>query len=719
MITCTKCGATHPDGSKFCDECGEDLVIRCSVCGATARPQSKFCPQCRSRLDGDSKETNSFRDNVIDGNVDISTHTNIITNNYGASFSDMEDALCSECGEIIPARLKIYNKCNDCGRYFCNKHLVNQICYSCELERHLSSFAFEKRANNKYGIIRLKNPNEISVDIPSFVESIEDGAFEGSHLIRVAFHEGLIKIGNRAFANCKDLGDVSFPASLRIIGEEAFSGCVNFNAKIGSDIRVGMNAFNGTKHDAIKREEMRKAEEARRQEEMRKAEEARRIREAEERRKAEEAQRIREAEEKRKAEEARRIREAEERRKAEEARRIREAEERRKAEEARRIREAEEKRKAEWAEFTRVFYYEKASIPNTYKIKRFKAYLELHNLYIPEYVSEFAEDFERDTARNIYLSDLVSITVSPDNKYYRSESNCLIEIATNKLILGCKNSIIPDSVRSIGNFAFNECIGLSSIVIPNGVTSIGYGAFNKCSRLSSIVMPNSVNSIGEGAFYGCTSLKNITIPIGVKEIKESTFAQCDNFQSIIIPDGVTSIETYAFYGCDNLQNITIPDSVTSIGQCVFDNCDKLQYNEYNKMLFLGSKTNPFLVLIKVNSKDIDSREKLTNVTIPDGVKTIGPYAFWGCKSLKSITIPDSVEIIDKSAFADCTNLKTAIIPHSLKRMGESVFACCRKLKQIIFTGTYDQYKKISKAYWFLSGSKVSKVICSDGKVKYK
>ena len=250
MIKCTNCGATHPDDSNFCDQCGEDLVINCPACGATARPTAKFCPKCRNRLNGNASEEKIFKDNVIAGDVNASTSTTIVTNNYGPSFSDFDDAFCGECGEIIPNRLKIFSKCKDCGEYFCNKHLNNQICHSCKNERLLTPFIFEKRANNKYAILRLKNLHEISVDIPSFVESIEDGAFEGSHLIHVTFHDGLIKIGNRAFANCKDMGDVSFPSSLRIIGEEAFYGCLNLSTEISSTIRIGTNAFHGTINDS-------------------------------------------------------------------------------------------------------------------------------------------------------------------------------------------------------------------------------------------------------------------------------------------------------------------------------------------------------------------------------------------------------------------------------------------------------------------------------------
>ena len=120
--------------------------------------------------------------------------------------------------------------------------------------------------------------------------------------------------------------------------------------------------------------------------------------------------------------------------------------------------------------------------------------------------------------------------------------------------------VIPDSVISIGNFAFGSCSGLTSIVIPDSVTSIGSNAFMGCGRLTSITIPGSVTSIKEGAFVQCSELTSITISDGVTSIGNQAFATCSGLTSITIPNSVTSIEYGAFGGCSNLTNVTFKNT---------------------------------------------------------------------------------------------------------------------------------------------------------------
>ena len=168
-------------------------------------------------------------------------------------------------------------------------------------------------------------------------------------------------------------------------------------------------------------------------------------------------------------------------------------------------------------------------------------------------------------------SSLATIVIESNNSIYDSRDNCnaIIETATNTLIAGCQNTIIPNSVTGIGDWAFYGCSSLTSINIPENITSIGNSAFSNCSSLNSVTIGNSVTSIGNSAFSNCSSLISINIPEGVTSIEPSTFNSCSALTSINIPESVTSIRDYAFDGCSSLTSVTIPKNVTSIGKQVF------------------------------------------------------------------------------------------------------------------------------------------------------
>ena len=198
------------------------------------------------------------------------------------------------------------------------------------------------------------------------------------------------------------------------------------------------------------------------------------------------------------------------------------------------------------------------------------------------------------------------------NDYYKSNSPCKINGVPIREI---RTLVIPDTVTSIGNYAFRDCSGLTSVIIPDSVTNIGLQAFSGCSGLTSMTIPDSVTSIGGAAFSGCSGLTSVTIPDGVTSIGGGAFSGCSGLTRVTIPDGVTSIGNSAFSGCSGLTRVTIPDSVTSIGSSAFSGCSGL-----------------------------------TRVTIPDSVTSIGDGAFSGCSGLTNVTIPDSVTSIGNSAF---------------------------------------------------------------------
>lgn len=174
-------------------------------------------------------------------------------------------------------------------------------------------------------------------------------------------------------------------------------------------------------------------------------------------------------------------------------------------------------------------------------------------------------------------SGLESIKVENGNTIYDSRNDCnaIIRTDDNKLILGCKNSVIPYGVTSIGENAFCECSELTTVTIPSSVTSIEKWAFSGCSGLNSVTIPHNVISIGYSAFSRCSSLTTVTIPNSVEIIGNSAFYECNSLTTIIIPNSVKTIGDWAFSFCSSLSTITIGKGIETLFYGVFAYCEGL------------------------------------------------------------------------------------------------------------------------------------------------
>ena len=186
--------------------------------------------------------------------------------------------------------------------------------------------------------------------------------------------------------------------------------------------------------------------------------------------------------------------------------------------------------------------------------------------------------------------------------------------------------VIPDSVKIIGDSAFQNCKGITSVVILDSVQEIGVRAFEYCGSLTSIAIAHSVRRIGSEAFEGCMALTSVTIPDSVQKIGDGVFEGCSSLTSIVVPDSVKRIMSGAFAGCKALTSVTLPDSLGKIEDYLFSGC-----------------------------------YSLTAIKIPESVNKFGDYAFGHCTSLTSIIIPNSVQRIGEYAFRDCKALQTVEI----------------------------------------------------------
>lgn len=199
---------------------------------------------------------------------------------------------------------------------------------------------------------------------------------------------------------------------------------------------------------------------------------------------------------------------------------------------------------------------------------------------------------------------------------------------------------IPDTVTSIGEFAFQGC-NMSGIDIPDTVTNIGPGAFGYCNNLTSVTLGSGLDSLSILMFQGCSSLTSVTIPSNITSIGNGAFNNCTGLTEVTIPNSVTTIGPEAFKSCHSLTSITIPDSITSIDIFLFQNCTGLQ-----------------------------------SVSIPSGVTEIGGNSFERCTSLESVTFPDSVTSIGDAAFSGCTSLSEANFLGDAPTLGNIAFDNC-------------------------------------------
>ena len=166
-----------------------------------------------------------------------------------------------------------------------------------------------------------------------------------------------------------------------------------------------------------------------------------------------------------------------------------------------------------------------------------------------------------------------------------------------------------------------------------------------------------VTAIGGAAFSRKQNLTSVTIPDGVTIIHKNAFYLCRNLSSVSIPGSVTTIEDGGlygtFYGCVSLQNITLPEGLQTIGNSAFQNCTALR-----TITIPNSVTS-------VGNNAFQDCKNLTSVTIGKGLKEISDYMFWGCEKLSSVTIPDNIETIGCDAFRACKSLKTIVIPDTV------------------------------------------------------
>lgn len=280
---------------------------------------------------------------------------------------------------------------------------------------------------------------------------------------------------------------------------------------------------------------------------------------------------------------------------------------------------------------------------------------------------------------------LAKITVDSLCVVYDSRNNCnaVMERKTNKLVTGCKTTIVPEGATAIGSLAFSGNRCSDSVDLPATVTVIGDSAF-RLSNLQHISLPEGLLSIGLDAFLG-SGLKSVALPVSLKTIKTEAF-RASALTEVYVPEGaqLTSIYPGAFEYCRKLKSFVVPAKVGYIGNDAFADCDALA-----TVTFETGGTNT----LSIGYSSFE-RSGLKSIELPGNVKILsvaGSTAtngtFRDCVHLESVTLAEGITDIPDFTFYNCSSLKKISFPKSLKTIGELAFDGCVSLDSI---GFYDQ-----------------------------
>lgn len=329
----------------------------------------------------------------------------------------------------------------------------------------------------------------------------------------------------------------------------------------------------------------------------------------------------------------------------------------------------------------------------------------LNNVLIPDGITRI-ESYAFSKCSNItsvfiprsvrYIGDCVysncdalsEIVVDSQNLNYDSREGCnaIIETATNSLLCGCKNTIVPSDILCIVSKAFEGCTALTSIYLPEGLITIESEAFLGCKNLKEINIPESVQSMGYGVFDGCVSFPIEYIPNG-ERVSFAVYADTylvhvfDAPKHFVLKPGTRWIGSYAFAGSKELEQIEIPSCIKGIGAKAFEGCYNLPVEcglQYADTYLVG----PAYYYDEDEDEYVDVREDIKKCTIRNGTRWIGIGAFSECYALTEVIIPNSVEFIDITAFNECYKLKKINLPNSLVKIGNYSFGGCESLQKI-------------------------------------
>ena len=237
---------------------------------------------------------------------------------------------------------------------------------------------------------------------------------------------------------------------------------------------------------------------------------------------------------------------------------------------------------------------------------------------------------------------------------------------------------LGEGLKSIGRSAFENCIALTGVSMPADMESIGALAFKGCTKLASAALGSSLTLLGDSAFYGCSALQSVELPVTVSSVGTRTFAGCSALNAVGLGN-VSAIGEAAFNGCSALTEIAIPNGVETLGNYAFYGCSALA------TVTLGTQERSSSSLKTIGDYAF-AETAVKSVVLPDGVSTLGNYAFNKCASLATVSLGNSLTAIGNYAFSDCEKLESVTFGSALETIGERAFASA-KISSLVLPAT--------------------------------
>jgi hypothetical protein len=276
----------------------------------------------------------------------------------------------------------------------------------------------------------------------------------------------------------------------------------------------------------------------------------------------------------------------------------------------------------------------------------------LNSISIPNSITKiYPEAFSNGSVSSVKIKDLAAWCNISIESYFKTNP---LTIASHLFVNDeeIHDLVIPDGVKTIGNWQFYQFSGLTSVKIPSSVTSVGRECFALCSSLKTVEIGDNTSQeaatvLGQRAFYHSDNIDSIFLGNNVAELGKEAFGYIKRVRNVVIPNSVKTMGTHVFCSCENLESVQLSENLKRIEWASFGSCYSLK-----------------------------------SIVIPDGVEYLGESAFGYCTSLAEVKLPSNLKKIDWCVFENCTNLTSIEIPDLTHTIYIRAFDGCSKLKTL-------------------------------------